>query len=90
MKIISGDYSTYQGIKIGLLERHTYNSRFENLAKSKGFSYEITYYDTPEKLTQTLINGEVDALVNSYISTPGDEKVIEKLEETPYYFMDEF
>ena len=86
-KIVSGDYSTYQGIKIGLLERHTYNSRFENFAKSKGFSYEITYYDTLEKLTQALINGEVDALVNSYISTPEDEKVIEKIEETPYYFM---
>lgn len=67
-KIVSGDYSTYQGIKIGLLERHTYNSKFENFAKSKGFSYEITYYDTLEKLTHALINGEVDALVNSYIS----------------------
>ncbi len=32
-KIVSGDYSTYQGIKIGLLERHTYNSKFENFAK---------------------------------------------------------
>ena len=85
--IVAGDYSTYEGIRIGLLTRHTYNGKFENFARSKGFSYELVYYETPAELTNALISGEVDAIVNSYIGTPEDERVIEQFEETPYYLM---
>lgn len=27
-KVIAGDYSTYNGLRVGLLQRHTYNNRF--------------------------------------------------------------
>ena len=85
--IVAGDYSTYEGLRIGLLRRHTYNGRFEDWAKSKGFSYSIVYYETPAELTNALINGDVDAIVNSYIGTPEDERIVETFEETPYYLM---
>ena len=85
--IVAGDYSTYEGIRIGLLRRHTYNGRFEDWAKSKGFAHTITYYETPAELTNALINGEVDAIINSYIGTPEDERILETFEETPYYLM---
>ena len=85
--IVAGDYSTYEGIRIGLLQRHTYNSRFEAWANNKGFAHTIVYYETPAELTNALINGDVDAIVNSYIGTPEDERIIEKFEETPYYLM---
>lgn len=62
-KIIAGDYSTYEGIQVGL------------------------YYTTPAELSEALIDGEVDALVNSYIRSPEDEVSIENFGETPYYFM---
>ena len=86
-KIVAGDYSTYNGIKIGLLRRHTYNDAFLKFADEKGFDYEIVYYETPTELTNALINDEVDALVNSYIRIPEDEKMIEDFGETPYYLM---
>ncbi len=86
-KIVAGDYSTYDGIRIGLLARHTYNDSFLAFAKEKGFSCDIIYYDTPTELTNALINDEVDALVNSYIGTPEDERVVENFGETPYYIM---
>ncbi len=86
-KIVSGDYSTYNGIRIGLLKRHTYNDSFLAFAEQKGFSYTITYYETPTELINALINDEVDALVNSYIRIPEDEKIIENFGETPYYLM---
>nr|WP_256444771.1 transporter substrate-binding domain-containing protein [Blautia sp. MSJ-9] len=85
--VIAGDYSTYNGLKIGLLKRHTYNDRFIQFTKEKGFDCSIVYYDTPTDLSNALINGEVDALVNSYIRTPEDETTIEDFGETPYYFM---
>ena len=86
-KIIAGDYSTYNGIRVGLLKRHTYNDTFLEFAKEKGFDCEIVYYETPTELTNALINDEVDALVNSYIRIPEDEQSIENFGETPYYIM---
>lgn len=86
-KIVAGDYSTYDGIRVGLLERHTYNDTFLDFAKEKGFDCEIIYYKTPTELTNALINDEVDALVNSYIRIPEDEQSIENFGETPYYIM---
>lgn len=86
-KIVSGDYSTYNGLKIGLLERHTYNDRFKQFVEEKGFDCEIVYYTTPTELSNALIDGDVDALVDSYIRTPEDEVTVENFGETPYYFM---
>lgn len=86
-RIQAGNYATYDGLKIGLLQRHTYNDKFIEWAESKGFSYEIKYYETPTELSKALVSGEVDALVNSYIGTPKDETIIENFGETPYYIM---
>lgn len=86
-RVVAGDYSTYNGLRIGLLERHTYNDRFIEFTKDKGFDCEIVYYSTPTELSNALISDEVDALVNSYIRTPEDEMTIENFGETPYYFM---
>lgn len=86
-KIVSGDYSTYDGIRVGLLKRHTYNDSFLAFAREKGFDCKIIYYETPTELTNALIDDEVDALVNSYIRIPEDEKSIEDFGETPYYIM---
>ncbi len=85
--IVPGDYSTYNGIRIGLLSRHTYNGSFLEFVKEKGFDCEIIYYETPTELTNALVNDEVDALVNSYIRIPEDEKTVENFGETPYYIM---
>ncbi len=86
-KVVAGDYSTYEGLRIGLLQRHTYNESFLAFAEEKGFDCEIIYYDTPTELSNALINDEVDALVNSYIHTPEDERVVEDFGQTPYYIM---
>lgn len=85
--VIAGDYSTYNGLKVGLLARHTYNDHFIEFTKEKGFDCEIVYYNTPTELSAALVDGDVDALVNSYIRTPGDELTVEDFGETPYYIM---
>ena len=85
--IVAGDYSTYNGIRVGLLQRHTYNDAFLDFMREKGVDCEIIYYETPTALSNALVNDEVDALVNSYIRIPEDEKTIENFGETPYYIM---
>lgn len=85
--IVAGDYSTYNGIRVGLLQRHTYNNKFLQFVKEKGFDCTIVYYDTPTELTNALVDDKVDALVNSYIRIPEDEETVENFGETPYYIM---
>ena len=86
-KIVKGDYSTYDGIKVGFLKRHTYNEDFLAFAGEKGFQCEIVYFDTQTELSNALISGQVDAVVNSYIRAMEDEKTIEEFGETSYYIM---
>ena len=86
-KVVAGDYSTYDGLHVGLLQRHTYNESFLAYAKEKGWNISITYYKTLTELTNALINDEVDAVVNSYLGIPEDERTIESFGETPYYLM---
>ena len=86
-KIVAGDYSTYNGIRVGLLRRHTYNGAFLDFVQEKGFDCEIVYYETPTELANALVDDEVDALVNSYIRIPEDERTVENFGETPYYIM---
>lgn len=86
-RIVAGDYRTYNGIRVGLLRRHTYNGAFLDFVKEKGFDCDIIYYETPTELSNALVNDEVDALVNSYIRIPEDEQTIENFGEMPYYIM---
>ena len=86
-RIVAGDYSTYNGIRVGFLQRHTYNGVFLDFVKEKGFDCDIIYYETPTELSNALVNDEVDALVNSYIRIPEDEQTIENFGEMPYYIM---
>ena len=86
-RIVAGDYSTYNGLRIGLLERHTYNGKFVDFVQSNGINCEIVYYDTPTDLSNALVNDKVDAIVNSYIRIPEDEQTVENFGETPYYIM---
>lgn len=86
-QVVPGDYTTYEGLRIGLLKRHSYNNDFLKFASEKGFSYEVVYFDTPKELTHALITEDVDAVVSSYIRTPEDEQTVENFGETPYYIM---
>lgn len=85
--VVAGDYSTYNGLRIGLLTRHTYNGKFLDFVKKNNIACEIVYYETPTELSNALVNDEVDALVNSYIRTPEDERMVQDFGQTPYYFM---
>lgn len=85
--VVAGDYSTYNGLRVGLLSRHTYNGKVLDFFKQNNITCEIVYYETPTELSNALVNDEVDALVNSYIRTPEDERMVQDFGQTPYYFM---
>ena len=86
-KVVAGDYATYEGMRIGLLQSQTYNDGFLQWADEKGFAYTVTYYDTLADLTNALREDKVDAIVDSYIRTPEDELTIEDFGQTAYYIL---
>lgn len=71
----------------GLLESHSYNASILQFAAEKGFACEAVYYQTQAELNRALVENDVDAVVNSYIRIPEDERTIENFGQTPYYFM---
>lgn len=86
-KVVAGDYATYEGMRIGLLQSQICNDSFLQWADEKGFAYTVTYYDTPADLTNALNEDKVDAIVDSYIRTPEDELTIEDFGRTAYYIL---
>ena len=41
--IVAGDYATYDGITVGMLEGNSKNENFERFARNHGFSFQAAY-----------------------------------------------
>lgn len=84
-KVIGQKYSTYDGLRFGLLKGNSRNNDFEKLADREDFSYIPVYYEVFKDMEEGLQNGEVDALVSSSMRTTNNERIIEKFEPQDFY-----
>ena len=84
-KVIGQKYSTYDGLRFGLLKGNSRNNDFEKLADREGFSYIPVYFEMFKDMEEALQNGEVDALVSSSMRTTDNERIIEKFEPQDFY-----
>lgn len=83
---IAGDYSNWNGIRIGMLEDSSRNAGFDTFAIEKGFSYLPFYYDSTADLIEALNSGEsIDAIVSSDLRALQDEWVIAGFDCLPFY-----
>lgn len=79
------DYSAMDGAKIACDAGTSNISELDNLARNKGFSYEIIYKNTNYELIDALKSGEADfAIFNSAASFP-DGYLIAIMEAKPVY-----
>lgn len=53
-EIVEGDYSTYDGIRIGMLEENSKNQNFEKFAADHAFTYQPVYYADQDQLSAAL------------------------------------
>ena len=83
--VIAGDYTTYDGLKIGMLTGNSKNNDFENFSKEHGFAYTPAYYTTESELTQALQTGAVDGIVSGSLRRLNDEWLIESMNEANFY-----
>lgn len=83
--IAGGDYRTYNGIRIGLLEGSSRNVDLKKFAMEKGFSYTPVYFQTASELEQSLQTGAVDAACTSSLRITDGEQVLDQFGTYDFY-----
>lgn len=81
----SGDYSTYNGIRIGMIEGRNQTQKLDDFAKEKGFSYQGREYDDVSKLASALKNGEIDAILSNDLRKTENERTLDTLDTENFY-----
>jgi len=85
---VAGEYHTYDGMRVGVIEGNSRNDSFEEYAKKKGFTYSMVYYDDMSSLTADLQSGEkIDAIVTSNLRVTNNEWILDKFAASPFYAM---
>ncbi len=84
-KIRFGDYSTYNGMTVGLLTGSSQNQSLADFAQKNGFTYQAREYDNSDQMEADLQNGIIDAILTSNLRQSENEKVLETI-ETDYFY----
>jgi signal transduction histidine kinase/CheY-like chemotaxis protein len=85
-RFISGDYTTYNGMTLGLLDGSTSNTKVEEFAEENNFTFKAKYYKNSTSLKAALENGEVDAVATSSLRKMTNEKVLSEF-DTEYFYV---
>ncbi len=83
--IVAGDYATYDGITVGMLEGNSKNENFERFARNHGFSFQAAYFGGQEELSAALRGGDVDAAVSGSLRKLDGEWLLESFDSSPFY-----
>lgn len=84
----AGDYSSYDKMRVGMIQNNSRNESFCQFADEHGFSYSIVYYDSTDELSAALQAGdEIDAVVTSNLRAITNEWILEQFSTSPFYAM---
>ena len=83
--IVDGNYSTYNGMRVALLNGNTRNKEFADFADNKGFTYVPSYFDTTAEMEEALQSEKVDAIVTSSLRKTNNERIVEKFGSSDFY-----
>ena len=85
---IAGDYSTYDGARVGMMRNNSHNGDLDRLAGEKGFSFTPVYFDSLPALLQALQEGtSIDAAVTSSLRPIHNEWILEQFAPAPFYLI---
>ncbi len=83
--VVEGNYETYDGITVGMLEGNSKNANFERFAQEHGFTYKPVYFKDQSELSAALGNGSIDAAVTGSLRLLDNEWVLESFDASPFY-----
>ena len=85
MKFHSGDYQSYDGMRIGLLTGSSQNDSLAEFAKEKQFSYDTKEFEDSQKLEKALKDGSIDAILTSNLRKTENERTLDTLQTDNFY-----
>lgn len=86
-QVVPQDYSTYEGLRVGMIRQNVRNENFRDFARRNGFSYESSYYADSSALYKALQDGEVDAAVTTSLRAVRNEWMLDIFSQEPFYVM---
>lgn len=86
-KYHSGEYRSYDGMRIGLVAGSTQNDRLAEFAKEKQFSYNVKEYEDSHQLVKDLKDGSIDAILSSNLRKTENERTLDTLYTDNFYVM---
>ncbi|MBD5390883.1 response regulator [bacterium] len=82
---IRGNYTTYNGMTVGLVKGSSQNQSLKDFAIEKGFTYLSKEYDDSDLLAVALQKGEIDAILSSNLRKAENEQELDITEEADFY-----
>ena len=83
--LLSGNYSTYNGITVGVVPGSSQNQALAEFARENGFSYQAREYTDSGLMAEDLQNGTIDAILSSNLRRTENEKTLDVI-ETDYFY----
>ena len=85
-RFLSEDHSSYDGIRVGMIEGNSRNDSFAAFAEKNGFTYEPVLFEDTDKMIEALQTGQqIDAIVTSNLRAIENEWIIAQFDISPYY-----
>ncbi len=84
-EIISGDYSTYEGMTVGVITGSSQNQSLSDFAQENGFTYQSRVYNDTGRLEADLQSGAIDAILTSSLRRGENEKILDTIEIDYFY-----
>lgn len=84
-RFIEGDYSTYNGMVLGLIKGSSSNDKIKEFAEENGFSFKAKYYENTDLLEEALQKNRIDAIATSSLRRTENEKTIAEFNMEYFY-----
>ena len=83
--IVSGDYSTYDGMTVGLLAGNSQNRFLPDFAEENGFTYRTREYEDTHQMEEALQSGVIDAILTSNLRRVENERLLDTIKVDYFY-----
>lgn len=85
-KLYSGDFSSFNGMKIGMLNRTVFEPVLKSYSSKNNFTYTPVYYDSIDAITAAISTNEIDAIFTPATDKPDGMRLLAKCGNVEYYF----
>lgn len=78
------NFSTFEGIRVGMINGNSRNDGFARFAGEKGFAYEPVMFESTTDLVNALHDESIDAIVTSSLRVTDGEWIVAEFDTSPY------